>query len=439
MAEKFYSLLTEIGQVKVANAIAIGDKINFAKMKVGDGGGSYYDPTENQTELKNVVWEGNINQVSVDDDNPNWIHIEVMIPSTDGGFWIREYGVYDDFDNLLGICKCAETYKPIISDGSVKEMLLDMVLCVINTDVVELKIDPTIIFAKKSDIIKLENKIENINWTKAMGTQNDLLIPITGNMYDLLNRTFIAKYNNDNTKATKINGLPLYKANSTNNVTLKKGRAYTVWYDNTNNCFFLKASATGDAKADEVLAGKIVSTDEDTDIIGTMPNNTSTQNCTNVTYKSNKVIFNNIPWGCYPTTNKVQTDVSKVTSALGITADKIKDGETIGDVTGNVTIESMGGTKKKTDTVTAPKGSTGIEIDMGFTVDYLVISMKTASEYLCGGVDVKNTPLKTEDCYYINSDNTASVYASATVSGTKVTFYGDVGYDREITYIACGH
>ena len=225
MAEKFYSLLTEIGQAKVANAIAIGDKINFAKMKVGDGGGSYYDPTERQTELKNIVWEGNINQVSVDDDNPNWIHIEVMIPSTDGGFWIREYGVYDDFDNLLGICKCAETYKPIISDGSVKEMLLDMVLCVINTDVVELKIDPTIIFAKKSDIIKLENKIENINWTKAMGTQNDLLIPITGNMYDLLNRTFIAKYNNDNTKATTINGLPLYKANSTNKVTLKKGRA----------------------------------------------------------------------------------------------------------------------------------------------------------------------------------------------------------------------
>ena len=35
MAEKFYSLLTEIGQAKVANAIAIGDKINFAKMKVG--------------------------------------------------------------------------------------------------------------------------------------------------------------------------------------------------------------------------------------------------------------------------------------------------------------------------------------------------------------------------------------------------------------------
>ena len=75
MAEKFYSILTEIGQAKVANAIAIGNKINFAKMKVGDGGGSYYDPTENQTELKNVVWEGNINQVSEDDDNPNWIHI----------------------------------------------------------------------------------------------------------------------------------------------------------------------------------------------------------------------------------------------------------------------------------------------------------------------------------------------------------------------------
>ena len=257
-----------------------------------------------------------------------------MIPSTDGGYWIREYGVYDDDDNLLGICKCAETYKPIISDGSVKEMLLDMVLCVINTDVVELKIDPTIIFAKKSDIIKLENKIENINWTKAMGTQNDLL-----------NRTFIAKYNNDNTKATTINGLPLYKANSTNNVTLKKGRAYTVWYSASDNCFFLKASATGDAKAGEVLAGKIVSTDEDTDIIGTMPNNPKITKTLKVGesytvpkgYNNGSVI-------------KAETikDASKSSGVtLNLAGELLKDVKAFDKdgnlITGTATIESLGG------------------------------------------------------------------------------------------------
>ncbi|MDS1004915.1 phage tail protein, partial [Clostridium sporogenes] len=162
MAEKFYTLLTKVGKAKIANSIGFGKKINFTKMKVGDGGGSYYEPTEEQTDLKNTVWEGNINHVEIDKDNPNWIHIELMIPAAVGGFAIREYGAFDDEGNLIGICKCAETYKPVITDGSTKELLLDLVLCVVNTESVELKIDPTIIFAKKSEIEILENKIKNI-------------------------------------------------------------------------------------------------------------------------------------------------------------------------------------------------------------------------------------------------------------------------------------
>ncbi|NFL87459.1 phage tail protein [Clostridium botulinum] len=173
MVEKFYSILTNIGKAKVANSIGLGTKINFAKMKIGDGRGTYYEPTESQTDLKNVVWEGNINHVTVDEKNPNWIHIEVMIPSTIGGFTIREYGAFDDENNLIGICKCAETYKPVIADGSTKELLLDLILCVVNTDTVELKIDPTIIFAKKGEVEQLRtditaqlkdiaNKVDNI-------------------------------------------------------------------------------------------------------------------------------------------------------------------------------------------------------------------------------------------------------------------------------------
>ncbi|NFL82068.1 phage tail protein [Clostridium botulinum] len=186
MAEKFYSILTNIGKAKVANSIGLGTKVNFSKMKVGDGGGSYYEPTEGQTDLKNVVWEGNINHVTVDEKNPNWIHIEVMIPSTIGGFTIREYGAFDDENNLIGICKCAETYKPVIADGSTKELLLDLILCVVNTDTVELKIDPTIIFAKKGEVEQLRtditaqlkdiaNKVDNIKIADATTAQKGIV------------------------------------------------------------------------------------------------------------------------------------------------------------------------------------------------------------------------------------------------------------------------
>ncbi|WP_343097566.1 phage tail-collar fiber domain-containing protein, partial [Clostridioides difficile] len=51
---QYYTLLTEIGKAAIANATALGTRVDFAKIKVGDGGGSAYIPTETQTELKNV-------------------------------------------------------------------------------------------------------------------------------------------------------------------------------------------------------------------------------------------------------------------------------------------------------------------------------------------------------------------------------------------------
>jgi len=84
-------------------------------------------------------------------------------------------------------------------------------------------------------------------------------------------KTFIVSANNSGA-ATTINGFPLYKPNTTTAPTLAKGKAVTVWYDLAKNCFFIKASAEGDATAPNVLAGKAFSNDDDTGIIGTMPN-----------------------------------------------------------------------------------------------------------------------------------------------------------------------
>lgn len=162
MAEKFYTLLTKIGKAKIANSAGFGSKVNFVKMKVGDGGGAYYNPTEEQEDLVNTVWEGNITHVTIDENNPNWINVEMMIPANVGGFMIREYGVFDENNNMLAIAKCAESYKPLVEDGSTKELLMKMVLTVSNTENITLKIDPTIIFAKKSELEILENKIKNI-------------------------------------------------------------------------------------------------------------------------------------------------------------------------------------------------------------------------------------------------------------------------------------
>ena len=285
MAEKFYTVVTDIGKAKIANSIGIGTKVDFVKMKVGDGGGKYYNPVQTQTDLVNTVWEGSIGHVVVDEENPNWINIEVIIPANIGGFMIREYGVFDSENNLLAIAKCAETYKPVAEEGSTKELNMKMVLAISNINSITLKIDPTLMYAKKKDLDIISNKVNELEdklnnhikdslYQEAGGTAT----AITLSMQTLKNgysKTFIAATNN-NGSATTINGKPLYKPGTTTAPNIKAGKAYTVWYNSVSDCFFLQASAEGDATVAQVLAGAIFSTDDDTGLVGVMPNNTGT-------------------------------------------------------------------------------------------------------------------------------------------------------------------
>lgn len=162
MAEQFYTILTNVGKAKIANALPTGTKVNLTKMKIGDSNGTYYNPSESQTELVHKVYECNVTSVEVDESNPNWITITAAIPSDVGGFSIREVGVFDDSNSLIAIGKYPETYKPVASDGSVKELYIKMTLEVVNASSVELKIDPTIILATKKDIANINTKVENV-------------------------------------------------------------------------------------------------------------------------------------------------------------------------------------------------------------------------------------------------------------------------------------
>ena len=66
MAEQFYTILTNVGKAKIANALPTGTKVNLTKMKIGDSNGTYYNPSESQTELVHKVYECNVTSVEVD-------------------------------------------------------------------------------------------------------------------------------------------------------------------------------------------------------------------------------------------------------------------------------------------------------------------------------------------------------------------------------------
>nr|AOY11763.1 fused tail fiber protein [synthetic construct] len=169
MEEKFYIILTKIGREKIANATALGELVGLTKFQVGDSNGEYYEPTEEQTALKNVVWEGNINSLRIDEKNPNWIVIETILPGTVGGFMIREAAVLDNENNIIAIGKYPETYKPRAEDGSIKDLVVKMILQLSNTSNVTLEVDPTLVFVTQKDIQDLDAKIDT---TKTELTSN---------------------------------------------------------------------------------------------------------------------------------------------------------------------------------------------------------------------------------------------------------------------------
>ncbi len=86
---------------------------------------------------------------------------------------IREIGYLDDENNLIAISKYKECYKPSIEQGAVVDMKVKTVLIVSNVNNIELKIDPTIIFATLKDIQDLETKIGTVN-TKIDTTKTEL-------------------------------------------------------------------------------------------------------------------------------------------------------------------------------------------------------------------------------------------------------------------------
>ncbi|MEN4561928.1 phage tail protein [Pantoea agglomerans] len=149
MTTKYFALLTNQGAAKLANAAALGSKVNIASMGVGDGGGSLPTPDAAQTKLIGEKRRAQLNSLTIDAANSSQIIAEQIIPESEGGFWIREIGLYDADGVLIAVANCPETYKPQLAEGSGRTQTVRMILIVNSTTAVTLKIDPSVVLATR--------------------------------------------------------------------------------------------------------------------------------------------------------------------------------------------------------------------------------------------------------------------------------------------------
>lgn len=150
----FYTLLTAIGAADFINAQAGGTTVPFTHLALGDGNGAAVIPLESMTALVHEVHRVPISSVTADVENPSWLVIEAVVPTTVGGWTVREIGLIGGGagNKLLAIGNFPDTYKPLLAEGSGRDLVVRMIVHVGNASVVQLTVDPSVALATNQSI-----------------------------------------------------------------------------------------------------------------------------------------------------------------------------------------------------------------------------------------------------------------------------------------------
>lgn len=151
---KYYSVVTDIGTAAIANAVVLGEKVDIVDFAVGDGGGSFYQPVPSTTALKEEKWRGKVSSVEVvsGQSSENLLRIIAILPSSVGGFTIREMGAFDTKGQLIAISNTPDMQKVAIAEGVSSELQAVIEIAVSNASVINWTVDPNVIIASKRDL-----------------------------------------------------------------------------------------------------------------------------------------------------------------------------------------------------------------------------------------------------------------------------------------------
>lgn len=156
---KQYTLLTASGINKLLKTASDGSKIALKEVIVSDYNGELSEQT---TSIPNEKYRGAINAITIDENDNNILDVDAIIPPEVGGFYIKTAGIYCDDGSLFAVARLADTYKPLLNEGSSKDITLNFKLQIANaSESVILKIDNNIVLATRKWCEKMFLKIKD--------------------------------------------------------------------------------------------------------------------------------------------------------------------------------------------------------------------------------------------------------------------------------------
>lgn len=145
---QFFAMLTAVGEAKQVKADA-GQTWKLTHMAVGDANNTDPIPDRLQKSLINERRRAPLNSLGPDPSNPGILVAEQFIPADEGGFWIRELGLFDSDGDLVAVANCAPSFKPKMSQGSGRTQTIRMNFVVKSSNNVVLLIDPAVVTATR--------------------------------------------------------------------------------------------------------------------------------------------------------------------------------------------------------------------------------------------------------------------------------------------------
>lgn len=159
---KQYTLLTTSGINKLLKTASDGSKIALKEIVVSDYDGELSEQTAS---IPNEKYRGAINAVTIDENDHNILDVDAIIPPEVGGFYIKTAGIYCDDGSLFAVARLADTYKPLLNEGSSKDITLNFKLQIANAnDSIVLKVDNNVVLATRkwseNQFLKKTDKID---------------------------------------------------------------------------------------------------------------------------------------------------------------------------------------------------------------------------------------------------------------------------------------
>ena len=159
---KQYTLLTTSGINKLLKNASDGSKIALKEIVVSDYDGELSEQT---TSIPNEKYRGAINAVTIDENDNNILDVDAIIPPEVGGFYIKTAGIYCDDGTLFAVARLADTYKPLLNEGSSKDITLNFKLQIANAnESIILKVDNNVVLATRkwseNQFLKKTDKID---------------------------------------------------------------------------------------------------------------------------------------------------------------------------------------------------------------------------------------------------------------------------------------